>query len=335
MKTLRAVLRGIAVFGAIVVLVRCGSDGALTPLQHAYPALTDKIFVPRGSWMLPEARRSDLLYVANDGSSNDVTVYSYPSGKLVGVLTGFNHPTGLCVDKVGDVYVANFYGESVVEYRHGGKDPIETLADNGTPNGCAIDPTTGNLAVTNNCDGPVGSCFPSGTVLIYTRAKGKPHVFTDQYTVEMLYCVFDKAGNLFVDGINGFYHIGFAELRKGKAVFSSIDLKLPLRVTQPGGLQWAGHLLTVAPGNGRAIYQYTLSGSRATLVRTVALMGIRNIFGTNQFRIERSTVVAPVLSTKEHPNGVVEYFRYPSGGDAFYAITRSIDTPEAADVSLH
>src|SRR5580700_9415982 len=55
------------------------------------------------SWMAPDAVTQDLLYVG--GNSGDVTVYSYPKGKLLGTLTGFNLPAGECVDKAGDVLI--------------------------------------------------------------------------------------------------------------------------------------------------------------------------------------------------------------------------------------
>jgi hypothetical protein len=287
------------------------------------------------SWILPEATSEDLLYVANTGSSSDVTVYAYPQGNLVGVLRGFNFPTGLCVDKVGDVFITSFYDETVVEYAHGGKSPIKTLTDNGAPYGCSIDRATGDLAVTNNCDGRIGSCYPSGTVLIYKHATGTPRKFTDKYSTEMLYCDYDKAGNLFVDGIEEFYQNGFAELPRGSTTFTSIALTLPQKVQQPGGLQWVGGYLTVAPGDGNAIYQYTVSGSRAELVHTTRLKGLRNSYGTNQFWIQGETAVAPVLSVspKKHPFGSVEFFSYPAGGNARKTITKSIDYPEAAAIS--
>jgi hypothetical protein len=56
--------------------------------------------------MAPEAKRNELLYVSDYSSpyrSNDVLVYSYPQGKLVGKLTGFTEPAGECVDSAGNV----------------------------------------------------------------------------------------------------------------------------------------------------------------------------------------------------------------------------------------
>jgi len=45
-----------------------------------------------GSWMLPEAKSEDLLYISD---VTGVHVFSYPKGTLVGDLTGFASPQGL------------------------------------------------------------------------------------------------------------------------------------------------------------------------------------------------------------------------------------------------
>ena len=70
-------------------------------------------------------------------------------------LSDSNSPYGECVDKAGDVFVADFGGNTgtpaILEYAHGGTKPIATLSDPGYyPESCSIDPTTGNLAVTND-----------------------------------------------------------------------------------------------------------------------------------------------------------------------------------------
>jgi hypothetical protein len=57
----------------------------------------------RSSWILPSAKKSDLLYVS-DLLAQVVDIYTYGKGyKLVGELTGFFNPEGLCVDKTGTV----------------------------------------------------------------------------------------------------------------------------------------------------------------------------------------------------------------------------------------
>jgi hypothetical protein len=322
----------LACSAATAMLADCGGShmqiGKFVPAQNAIAsARPDR----GGSWMAQHATSQDLLYVANLYSG--VTVYTYPQGKLVGNLTGFNQPNGLCVDRAGDVFVANASGETIVEYAHGGKSPIETLSDNGIPNGCAIDPKTGDLAVTNICDGPVGSCFPSGTVLIFRNAKGRPETRTDSNSPEMFYCAYDKRGNLFTDGLGR--GLVFAELPKGSKTFTNISLVLPKSTGAPGGLQWAEKYthLAVTAADGNAIYEYTVNGDYATLVHKTPLKGLSNGNGTNQFWIFGRTVVAPVPNTARYHNGVVEYFNYPAGGKPTKLITRGLDQPWAAAVS--
>ena len=57
--------------------------------------------------MLPEAKGETLLYVS-DPHRRKVFVYSYPQGKLVGMLEGFGTPQQECVDVSGDVWVTDF-----------------------------------------------------------------------------------------------------------------------------------------------------------------------------------------------------------------------------------
>jgi hypothetical protein len=96
---------------AAVLLTGCGGSqppiGAPGAMLQSHAIATH---APRGgSWMLPEAKSEDLLYVSEVGT---VTVYSYPQGKLEGKLRGFFDATGECVDAKGDVYIAdNGYGK--------------------------------------------------------------------------------------------------------------------------------------------------------------------------------------------------------------------------------
>jgi hypothetical protein len=62
----------------------------------------------------------------------------------------------------------------------------------GTPSSCAIDPTTGDLAVTSTHE----------HVAIYKAAKGAPKLFTDFSFHDILSYGYDDKGNLYVDGVN-------------------------------------------------------------------------------------------------------------------------------------
>jgi hypothetical protein len=113
------------------------------------------------SWMLPEARGRNLLYVS---SGSSVYVYTYPRAKMVGVLADFEATRGECVDKAGDVFIIDHYA-GVDEYAHGGTSPIAMLDPPWSFNlGCSVDPTTGNLAVTGGGD--------AVTIFPYNRTRG-------------------------------------------------------------------------------------------------------------------------------------------------------------------
>ena len=91
------------------------------------------------------------------------------------MLTGFDNRQGECVDGAGNVFVTNSFKGQILEYAHGGTTPIATLSDpNQYPIDCAVDPTTGNLAVTNYFakTGP-------GSVAIYQGAQGAPLFYAE------------------------------------------------------------------------------------------------------------------------------------------------------------
>ena len=92
------------------------------------------------SWMKPNASKA-LLYF-DDDITNDTYVYDYPSGKLVGKLTGFHDPQGMCVDPKGDVYITNPQYGLLFEYAHGGVKPINIYERPGVGlNGCSVSAT--------------------------------------------------------------------------------------------------------------------------------------------------------------------------------------------------
>ena len=148
-RTVTSLCQTVGLCAALAVFAGCGGSqppitapGAMAQsravAQHAGGAGHN------ASWMLPEAKNEDLLYVTN---YSVVTVYTYPQGKLVGTLRGFNSASGACVDAAGDVFVANFKPFAVYEYAHGGTKRIATYKGVGAYS-CALDPVSGDLAVT-------------------------------------------------------------------------------------------------------------------------------------------------------------------------------------------
>ena len=271
------------------------------------------------SWMLPEAKSEDLLYIANVYT---ITVYSYPKGKLVGTLKDFYKPYGECVNKSGDVYITDSTFGKIYEYAHGGTKPIHTLKDpEYVPYGCAVDPTTGNLAVANYSD----ASARQGNLAIYHKARGYPKSYIGYDFYYYYYCGYDDKGNLFVDGLNdGGFNFEFGELRKGGHAID--DILLPNTVNFAGGIQWDGQYLAL--GNGStSIYQYAFSGSKATLEGTTTLTGAGNV---GQFAIAGSTVATP---NQFFSGSGVLLFPYPAGGSPSLTITNGVFYPFAAAVS--
>ncbi len=272
---------------------------------------------PRRSWMSPGAKSDDLLYVSSGSTyEGSVNVYDYPSGKQVGALSDLAFPSGMCVDANQDVFVTQLDGpRDILEYAHGGTSPIATLQDpQEFPIGCAVDPTTGNLAVANEL-----GTYGSGSVSIYIDAQGSPEgPYTDSAFHEVWFCGYDDRGNLFIDGINASDQFVFAELPKGSSTFTNIDLNR--RFHFPGGIQWDGEHLAVGDRDGGVIYQTT--GAGGTVVHRTRLNGVGIL---SQFFIDKNTVIAP-------NNGTAAFYRYPKGGNAFKTIA-GISQPFGAVVS--
>jgi hypothetical protein len=270
------------------------------------------------SWITPTAKSQTLLYVSSV-VSGDVYVYSYATRQLVGTLTGFSDPYGLCADTAGDVWIVNDGEESIVEYAHGGTKPIATLSDpDENPEGCSVDPTTGNLAVAN-----FSNVTQGGSVSIYTGAKGNPKIYYDPQIAWERFCGYDPHGNLFVDGATSSSEFQLAELPKGAGTFTNIDLAE--KIEWPGGVQWDGKYVAVGDTDTGIIYR--INGAKGEVKGSLQLSGADYV---NQFWIEpgkkSETVVAP-----SQDGGSVGYYAYPAGGSPKETI--AVSEPFGATVS--
>lgn len=268
------------VFALVAVqLASCGQNVAPSRTP-AFAAQVARHGIARRSWMLPAAKKQDLLYVS-DLEAQSVFIYAYRSGTLVGTLTGFFNPEGLCVDRKGDVWVTNDTSEGehqIIEYAHGGTSPLSTLDDpDGRVNGCAVNPKTGDLAVTNFW----GPSEGAGGVSIYPHAKGTPASYTDSSIYYYYYCGYDSSGNLYADGLSYGSSFGLAELPSGSSSMKTVSLDQEIYL--PGGVQWDGTYLAVGDQVAvkhnftSVIYQFSIDGSSATLENTTTLPGANQV----------------------------------------------------------
>jgi hypothetical protein len=142
-------------------------------------------------------------------------------------------------------------------------------------------------------------------------------------------------GQILASGAIRGSELDFDELPKGSTTFSSIALTLPKHPFGPGGLQWYGKYLAVSAFDGNVVYQYSVHGNKATRVHSTPLDGVRPKYGVIDFRIQNTTLVAPIISLSVHhdPFGTIELFKYPEGGKPSESISKSVAFPIAAAVS--
>ena len=287
--------------GAAALLAGCGGSQAPIGAPGAMPqSRAIAQYAARRSWMLPSAKRRDLLYVS---SGNVVYVYAYPSGGSVGLLAGFSEPRGECADKAGNVFITDTTG-TTYEYAHGGTSPIATLySPYAYANACSVDPTTGNLAV-----------IDLQGVVIFTHNK-RGWRYPKPYRIGIYFASYggyDASGNLFIDGTSAppSQTFEFQELPKGNSTFINATLDQAIRA--PGQIQWDGHNLAVGDSGVRpsVIYQFSISGSNGSVQGSTILRGTTK--NVRQFWIRKGKVVVPDYG--KNGQSFVGFYRYPTGG---------------------
>ena len=319
---------------ALCTVVFAGFTAALTgcstaPTQVALPitdAAKNRLVLANQmqshGWMLPSAKSMNLLYVSNNGDPGRLLVFSYPMGELVGeVAVPSEYPVGLCSDAAGNVFVptAGSVSQSYIyEYAHGGTQPIATLSDPGYANGCALDPVSGNLAVTNYLS-TGGSQTSYGDVAIFPHAEGTPSTYFDPEISFYNYCAYDGSGNLYVDGYDTYASMStIGELPSGSGIFSNITLTKSIR---PFSMQWVGSSLLVSSltdvqskHGPQPIYGIRVSGNSGVVTGPVLLHSPRNLnpYQPVQFWLLGHTLIGP--DRVRGGNGLVNFWHYPAGG---------------------
>lgn len=262
----------------------------------------------RQSWMNPDAKWRDLLYVSDD-RTYDVYVFSYPEGKLVGTLTGFAAPGSLCSDARGDVFIPNVLTSTIVEYAHGNATPIATLNDatQSYPDACDVNPVTGDLAVSNNGS---GTGEGRGGIAIYHAAAGTPVFYRAMY--HPYSCGYDPKGKLFIDGEDAsFDNFQFGVLPAAGRRYRKIVLNQSISLA--GGVAWDGARVAVGDVYGAAIYQFSIKGSKGNRVGSTPLTGTVAAW---QFEVDGGKVVLPNSDAPDQSGSKILSYDYPSGGTA-------------------
>lgn len=228
----------------------------------------------KASWMSRSAARVRPLLYSSNALTNEVDVYAVngKSNTLLGQLTGFNEPYGLCSDASGNVYVTNLMGNNILEYAHGGTSPIKTLSDSyGEPNGCAVSPKTGDLAVTNFEGGPSGQ----GSLVVYAGGSGSGTLYSVGSNSLVWAPVYDSRGALFFETQDQSSRaVTVFKLPHGKPALETISMPSGVTIYSPSGATWDGKYLGVTDedyenGLDEGLYRVSIHGTTATLVSQI------------------------------------------------------------------
>jgi hypothetical protein len=256
--------------------------------------------------MSDDAKTLDLVY-ASSYKDSSVYAYSYPQGELEGRILGVR-ASGLCSDANGNVFIP--VDDEVREYPHAQTRPVAVLHNSlgGATQFCAVDPQTGNLAVSGGTDVKHG-------VALYAGGKGNPSVYAGRELSGGSGSVtYDNGGNLFIVGSGG---AKLLELQKGASRVREIALN-GLHAARLGSIQWDGTYLAAEipqrASRPAQIARFSISDERATLVSESAL---KNAETRLQFWIHGSILV----------------YRYPVG-DAEPKSIGDARGPDAATFSV-
>jgi hypothetical protein len=315
---------------ALVIVSACGSS-TVTPsaatLTATYVGRT--LFVngrpvaaarlnplPRYAELVPDKLKSTKYEYIFNYYGSYASIFNYPkSTAMTGQITGAGGQ--------GCTNVLYGYGKNIVwnpgrindqidEYRIPNK-LIKTLSLNYTfTSSCAMN-TSGDLAVGVLLGNSYG---PGGQVVIFKNATGSGKVYNTPLSKEY-FNGYDPSGDLFADGFGSSSNFTLVELRKGSSKF--VTIKTSNSPQFPGSVQWDGTYLTVFDQFTSAIYQYTVSGTTATLKNTVQLSGAGDCAQT--------WIVKGLLYCGDAGNNDGEVFRYPAGGSAAATFTGNFDLP--------
>jgi hypothetical protein len=293
------------------------------------------------SSMSPNAKASKRLLYVGDDSTNDVYVYDYKSGALVGTLTGFDGPYGECVDRKGNIYVANFDAGNVVEYAHGGTKLLNTYESGGTPIGCSIGPK-GQVAVTS---------FDPGEVTVYPGGNpSKGTTYSDSSCTYLWTMGYDSSSDLVGVGETSSGGRAYCGLLSGSQSMTLLTTS-GITINFPGGTAWDGKYIVLGDQEAGGTFQtglarVTLNGTTLTFVSETVLsddcynnyVDVVNPFLVGKTNTlfhgkQAKTVIGANLWCPDGGQGEVGFWHYPAGGLPYKDLGASVE-PYGEGVSI-
>lgn len=337
MSILRFNHRAISLPATLAALAACNSN--VSPNLPA--TLNSNLIVPSsaapfappdrdGSWILPAAAKATSLLYISDIGRYVVHVYTFPALDEVGKLTGFSQPQGECSDAHGNVWIADTAARELFKFAHGGKAPIKALLDpTGYPVSCAVDLSTGNLAVTNLFDNSGG-----GGVLIYRHATGTPHSYSNPNQFFYYFAGYNSAGDLYVSGQTASQAFILSVLPKGKSAMSRVSVTGG-KIDFPGTVTWVRTTLVLGDqkchdSKSSCLYRASVSGKTAKITNLIRLIGACDVA---QVQVHNATIVGGEYQHCGHGISSTDLWAFPAGGNPIKRAA-GVEAPVGAAISV-
>jgi hypothetical protein len=322
--------------GALVALAicsACGSGSAVAPsdaaLNSVYIGKTLSVngmqvtaaranlnALPRYATILPDggAKSKYFEYIINDYGSY-ASIFDYPkSDKQIGSINNVGGQA--CTNVLYGYGKKTFWivagPDQISEYQVPKKLLRSLSVSVGNPSSCAMD-TSGDLAVGILYD---NSGSGGGDIVIFKNATGSGTVMKTPLVREY-FDGYDNKGNLFFDGFNDSSYFELLELPKGGSKIEAITTSNTINF--PGSVQWDGKYLTVVDQEAGSMYQYAVSGTKATLKGTVSLSGSGDCAQT--------WIATGVVYCADATYGDGSVYKYPAGGSPIAVFTGEFDLP--------
>ena len=251
-------------------------------------------------------------------------------------LTGFDDPEGQCIDKRGDIWITNYEGASVVEYKRGETVPINSIETVQSPVGCSVSPN-GDLAV-------AGGNYPA-SIWVYKGAAGRPKTYSNVDCEYVWSPGYDGEGNLYVEGDNSAPYI--CEIPKGASTMKSVQFNV--QIYYQGSVMWDGKHIVLTDTKYADTYETGLYRMSEDASGNLTEVGVTVLSDTCDSGYD--TVVQPfIVGYRNTPvnkregvsvvggnikcSGRFDYWNYPNGGAPFKYLPSGPGAPSGQSVSL-
>lgn len=327
-------VRSVSALVALAIVSACSGGSSVAPSTATFSSsYVGKMLVVNGrpvtaarsnplptySQLVPEKKKSakDYEYVLSYYQTY-ASIFDYPKGtSQIGQITNAGGQ-GCTNAQFGYgkklIWNPGRNNDMITEYQVPSNKVLKNLSVGYSyTSSCSMD-TAGDLAV----GVLLGNSYNAGgQVVLFKKATGKPTVY--QTPLGRLYFSgYDPKGNLFADGFAASgYSFGLVELPAGGK--KAVTIKTSNSPQFPGSVQWDGTYLTVFDQDTAQVYQYTVSGTTATLKNTVSIDGSSDCAQT--------WIVKGLLYCGDYGNNEGYAYKYPSGGSPIATFSGNFDGP--------